>query len=105
MSRRHAGFSREIAADLVATNVITRRENDRRNSRPFGFAEAVSKHFAVRVARLRIARREGVMDRNRDECSGYSNSGNATSFSITSKNPLQRNTNRPAHCFFSDLIS
>jgi hypothetical protein len=32
-------------------------------SRSFGFAETVSKHFAVRVARLRMAGREGEMDR------------------------------------------
>jgi len=32
-------------------------------SRSFGFAETVSKHFAVRVARLRMARGGGEMDR------------------------------------------
>ena len=32
-------------------------------SRSFGFAETVSKHFAVRVARLRMAHHGGEMDR------------------------------------------
>ena len=32
-------------------------------SRSFGFAETVSKHAAARVARLRMARRGGEMDR------------------------------------------
>jgi hypothetical protein len=31
-------------------------------SRSFGFVETVSKHFAIRVARLRMARRGGEMD-------------------------------------------
>src|SRR5579859_2355542 len=53
-------------------------------SRSFGFAETVSKHFAVRVARLRMARPGVRWTANRDVCIGYSNSGNgsriATSF-------------------------
>jgi hypothetical protein len=32
-------------------------------SRSFGFAKTVSNHFAIRVARLRMARRGGEMDR------------------------------------------
>jgi hypothetical protein len=47
-------------------------------SRSFGFAETLSKHFAVRVARLRMACRGSEMDRYCDVCSGFSNSGNGS---------------------------
>jgi hypothetical protein len=35
-------------------------------SRSFGFAETVLKHFAVRVARLRMTHRAGEVDVNRE---------------------------------------
>src|SRR5438270_6750797 len=46
-------------------------------SRSFGFAETVSKRFAVRVARLRMAHRGGRDRSLTATCvAGYSNSGN-----------------------------
>src|SRR5579859_619638 len=52
-------------------------------SRSFGFAETVSKHFAVRVARLRMARRGVRWTANRDVCIGYSNSANGSSIATS----------------------
>ena len=48
-------------------------------SRSFGFAETVSKHFALRVALLRMVRRGLRWIVNRNVYSGHSNAGNALS--------------------------
>jgi len=57
------GWSALLAAFRAADPSAVLDSPTVQRSRSFGFAETVSKHVAARVARLRMARRGGEMDR------------------------------------------